>query len=196
MREAAASAYEQVRSELATLRVWEQLDLAESIRQLASAIESRARLQVEVHVRGQPASLSPDTCERLYGLCSEALNNIVKHAHAQHAQVALVWSADNLIISVADDGAGFDATQPPSAGHHGLALMREALEGLEGALKVDSAPGRGTRLQAAIPLRQIEPAWRGHPVARTGHPVKEAGNRTLVLTQPAARDRWPTAAPQ
>jgi len=183
MREAAASAYEHVRTELATMRHWEQIDLAEAVRRLASAIAHRANLQVELHVRGQSASLSPDTCERIYGLCSEALNNIVKHACAQHVQLTLVWSADDLTISIADDGVGFSPAPTLSAGHYGLALMREALEGLRGVLSVDSAPGRGTRVQATIPLRQIEPA------VRDWLPVREATSGTLAATPPAGLDR-------
>jgi signal transduction histidine kinase len=107
-------------------------------------------------VQGEPAWLSPHTCEQLYGIVREALNNIVKHAKARHVQLELDWQPDNLMVRLVDDGVGFDPRLPPEEGHYGLTLMRETVEALRGELLIESAPGHGSRLTVRIPLSLSE----------------------------------------
>lgn len=153
MREVAADIYEQIRNNLSILRAWEQVNLTEAISELVRITAHNASLQVEVDVRGVPNWLSPHTCEQLYSVVREALNNVVKHAQAGHVGVTLDWQTDQLQITVNDDGVGFllDAARPE--GHYGLELMREGVESLDGTLRIASAPGQGTHLYVTVPLR-------------------------------------------
>jgi signal transduction histidine kinase len=160
MRDVAAEVYEQVRNNLSILRAWEQLDLTEAISRLARITAHNADLTIEIDVQGEPKWLSPHTCEDIYGIVRESLNNIVKHAQARHVQVNLIWLAEDLKISLVDDGVGFDPAQLPHEGHYGLALMREVIEALQGEFMIDSRPGAGSHLRVSVPLRLPEPLSR------------------------------------
>lgn len=157
MRDVAADVYEQVRNNLSILRAWEQADLTEAISRLARVTAHTADLSLEIEVAGEPIWLSPHTCEDIYGIIREALNNVVKHAQARHVRLDLIWSAEELRISLADDGVGFDPADRPEQGHYGLALMREVVAALAGDLTLTSTPGSGTRLQVSIPLHLLKP---------------------------------------
>jgi signal transduction histidine kinase len=84
-------------------------------------------------------------------IAGEALHNCVKHAGASAATVSLDGRADELVLTVTDDGCGFD----PAAGGvrgHGQRTMRERALLCGGTLQVDSAPGRGTSVVVRVPL--------------------------------------------
>lgn len=162
MRDVAAEVYEQVRNNLSILRAWEQTDLTEAISRLARVTAHTADLVLEIDVQGDPIWLSPHTCEDIYGIIRESLNNVVKHAQARHVQLDLIWSAEALHINLTDDGVGFDPAYQPDEGHYGLALMREVVEALSGDLRLESAPGDGTRLHVSIPLRLLKPDIQPH----------------------------------
>lgn len=89
----------------------------------------------------------------IYRLVQEALTNIAKHAGARSVAVNLFSSGDSLHLSVIDDGQGFtfDANGQRLNGI-GLVSMQERTDLLGGTLEIDTAPGRGTRLTAHIPI--------------------------------------------
>jgi len=80
---------------------------------------------------------------------SEALTNAVKHARADRVLVALAQPNGQLAVEVRDDGCGFD---PAAARGLGLAGLADRVSIVNGALRIDSGPGRGTTLRAEIPL--------------------------------------------
>lgn len=88
--------------------------------------------------------------EALYRIAQEALQNIVRHAHATQVQVVLTCSDDELVLEVRDNGSGFD---PGGSfpGHLGLSSMRERAQRLDGNLELDSEPGAGTTVRARVP---------------------------------------------
>jgi signal transduction histidine kinase len=83
-----------------------------------------------------------------YFVCSEALANVAKHAGAARVDIAVAATADRLVVSVVDSGAG-GADAALGSGLRGLA---DRLEALGGTLRVDSPAGAGTRLEAALPI--------------------------------------------
>jgi signal transduction histidine kinase len=94
-----------------------------------------------------------------YFCCLEALQNVAKHAAATAIRVDLRGDGDDLVLTVADDGSGFDpATTPVGSG---LANIRDRVESLGGALTTDSAPGRGTQIRAVLPARALATADGG-----------------------------------
>jgi signal transduction histidine kinase len=100
-----------------------------------------------------PVELTVDT-DRLpaaveataYFVTAEALANVVKHAHALRATVAVIRANGRLILEIADDGIG--GADERAAGLRGL---RDRVEALDGEVRITSPPGRGTHLSAAIP---------------------------------------------
>jgi signal transduction histidine kinase len=88
--------------------------------------------------------------EALYRIAQEALHNVVKHAKAENASITLRQSANSLTLSIRDDGTGYDPGAEYS-GHLGLKSMRERAEASGGSLRIESAPGRGSTVEACIP---------------------------------------------
>jgi len=80
-------------------------------------------------------------------VCSEALANVAKHASASVARIRIAHEHGRLTVEIADDGVG-GADPSRSSGLRGLG---DRIEALGGSLAVDSTPGGGTRVMAALP---------------------------------------------
>ena len=101
-----------------------------------------------VAVSVPPARLDPEVEAVAYYVCAEALANASKYAGATHVAIDVRRAGGQLIVVVADDGAGgADAGRGT-----GLRGLRDRLEARGGRLEIDSPPGGGTRLQAEFPL--------------------------------------------
>jgi len=125
-----------------------------SDRGLVAAIETRAdRLPVAIEVRAEPElrerRFGEDVEGAAYFVVCEALTNVVKHAAASAATVELSASNGHLSIVVDDDGTG---AHPAAADGHGLTNLRDRVEALGGALRVDARPGAGTRVAVELPV--------------------------------------------
>jgi signal transduction histidine kinase len=127
--------------------------LADLLRQLVEATIGHARLAVSLNVVGQsaPGGLPPDVQVALYRIAQEALNNVAKHARANRADVSLVFRANDVELSVRDDGQGFDPSHRPP-GHFGVGNMGERAAAVGAGLAIASAPGEGTRVTATWPV--------------------------------------------
>jgi signal transduction histidine kinase len=127
----------------------EEHGLIGALRMRLRAVESRSGLTAEF-VGDEAARLRPEAERELYRVAQEALNNVLKHAHASRVAVRLEIEATRAVLEIADDGVGFGA-DPRGGGGFGLPGMRERVERLGGALTVESAPGAGTRVRAEVP---------------------------------------------
>jgi signal transduction histidine kinase len=118
-----------------------------------AAVEERAGLQTQLHVEGE-RRLPIEIEEDLYWIAQEALNNIHKHADAQHVTVALHFTPTTIRLDVVDDGVGFDlqAVRAARRGTGGLRSMNERTARLGGQLTFLTAPGEGTRLTVEVTL--------------------------------------------
>ena len=81
----------------------------------------------------------------------EALHNTVKHARASQVELRLDQTDGKVTIEVCDNGKGFDTTSS-FPGHLGLHSMQERVKSLGGELRIESAPGKGTCIQARVPV--------------------------------------------
>jgi signal transduction histidine kinase len=126
-------------------------DLPAALEQLAATTLRRDRLEVELRlVRPLPA-VPPATAEHLVRIAAEAVHNCLKHAGASRVRVGLEVRGSELVLEVSDEGFGFDASAVRGDGH-GQRTMRERAVLCGGWLHVDTAPGRGTRVVARVPL--------------------------------------------
>ncbi len=87
----------------------------------------------------------------LFRIVQEALTNVARHARATHAMVALQDRGGELLLTIADDGAGLSADLAGERKTYGLLGMRERVDMLGGRMAIDSAPGRGTHIEVRIP---------------------------------------------
>jgi two-component system NarL family sensor kinase len=126
----------------------DQLGLAAALRALAREVTVRG-LPVEVYL--EDVALSNGAAIGLYRIGQEALNNAWRHAGASQAVVTLVREGDGLVLTVADDGHGFDpASTWGREGSFGLLGMSERAQAMGGHLAVESAPGEGTRVTVRL----------------------------------------------
>jgi len=86
----------------------------------------------------------------------EALRNAAKHAPGANVVLTLGVEDDNAVVTVSDDGPGFDPASAlgPVDGHIGLALLTDAAEGVNGRLDLHSRPGEGTTVRLVVPIPQ------------------------------------------
>jgi signal transduction histidine kinase len=131
--------------------------LAGALERLCATTADRHRLEVRFRLAGPPRPLSTAQEVALLRVAQSGLANTVGHARAGTAEVTLRHLRDAVVLTVVDDGVGFDpaAVRVPGAnggGGFGLAAMRARVDAVGGTLTVESAPGRGTALSARLPL--------------------------------------------
>ncbi len=127
----------------------DHLGLAVTLQILAR--EFGAHAGVQVHLSLDEAPLSPTAETAAYRIVQEAVTNITKYAQAKQVWISLGRQGDSVLLSVRDDGLGFD-TASPRAQRYGLVGMRFRAEAEHGRLRVHSTPGHGTRIVLTLPL--------------------------------------------
>ena len=120
--------------------------------------QQQVRDEGTVEDDGRPKPLDQNVRVLVFRAVRELLINVVKHARARKVHVA-VWRADDdMGITVKDDGIGFDSSKIGShvggVGGCGLFSILERLDYLGGRLRMDSEPGRGTRVTLKVPLEK------------------------------------------
>ncbi len=113
-------------------------------------LEVRHGINVRFNVLDEPY-LHFKIKEAVYWIVREALHNIVKHARAKNVTIQIDSTDNRLIVSVHDNGIGFDPTAE-FKGHIGLQTMRERCRQVSGTLTIDSDIGKGSTLSLTVPL--------------------------------------------
>jgi signal transduction histidine kinase len=122
--------------------------LIQALHHRLAAVEGRADIQARF-IADEGVSISKDKEVALYYIVQEALNNVLKHAHAKSVTVSLKQTRRNLILEVVDNGEGFDAkTLDP--GGMGLPNMKIRASRINAKLNVISQPGKGTTVRITI----------------------------------------------
>jgi signal transduction histidine kinase len=137
----------------------DDLGLIPALEWQAREISRRSDMEVEVHSQNVSEDLGDETKVTVYRLVQEALNNAATHAAAKNAKVTVVQSSDRITIEVTDDGHGFD---PKRQRGMGILGMEERVRRLGGTLTIESAPGKGAKVKAVLPLHQADPPLN-HP---------------------------------
>jgi two-component system nitrate/nitrite sensor histidine kinase NarX len=152
-----ASAYDEVRQSIFGLHTMVSggLGIIPALTELLHEFSERNNLPVKLEADGaEPVRLSRASEFQLIRIVQEALANVRKHADAQNACVRVERQDSWVRVSVEDDGSGFDPAKAtsPNGLHFGLQGMRERAERLGGTLEIVTAPDRGTRVTASLPL--------------------------------------------
>jgi signal transduction histidine kinase len=134
----------------------DELGLLAALREHASQVGRRADLALEV-AGMEPQPRLPATEEiALFRIAQEALNNVVKHARASECSVHLWQNERAVMLSIVDNGTGFDTARKPVMGGYGMGTttMRERAEAIGAQLTLEAQPGAGTRVT-------VELSWPG-----------------------------------
>lgn len=156
--EAVARAREEVRQSLEELRrigrrlrpeALDDLGLPSALAALTTELRRQSGLELTRRIDPRLPTLSSEEEVVLYRIAQEALTNVLRHANATRAELALRTDGDRLVLAVTDDGQGFESGTPtPTAGIRG---MRERAVMIGARLEVRSAPGSGTAVQITLP---------------------------------------------
>ncbi len=123
--------------------------LSAALRDLLARFGERTGLATEFSFAGAAADLADERAETIYRIAEEALRNVERHAQARSVKLALGEEGaegTRAVLSVRDDGLGFDP-QLPRSGHYGLVGIREQAALIDATLAIDSRPGAGTELR-------------------------------------------------
>ena len=123
----------------------EKANIQSLLTQLADAFIGRVRVPVSVDIQGD-CELTHEVKIVFYRVAQEALNNIAKHAGARQVDLHLECQPGGMILSIKDDGLGFDpsAITPENLG---IAIMRERAISIGASFKIESQPGQGTSVE-------------------------------------------------
>ncbi|MET8154127.1 sensor histidine kinase [Actinoplanes sp. NPDC049668] len=143
---AAGRALREIRESVGVLRA-EPFLLAVALGALAEGLDD-AGFRVRLEVSGSESAHDRAGLEALYRVAQEALTNARRHAAADRVEVVLRCGDADAVLEVEDNGRGFAVE---AATGTGLPGMRERLAALGGSVRVESAPGRGTRVVACLP---------------------------------------------
>jgi signal transduction histidine kinase len=148
IRDSAQQSLQETRLLIFELRppILEQEGLASALRARLESVESRSGLKAQIQL--QEVNQLPVKVEAgLYGVSNEALNNVLKHAHATEVKVSLKKESGKVILEIQDNGVGFDINA--AAGGMGLSGMKERAEGFGGEMQIISGPS-GTTIRVEV----------------------------------------------
>ena len=121
-----------------------------ALRKQAAALRARYSIQVEEFYCEEP-NVPLSIKETIFRVAQEALQNIIKHAHATQVELQLDQTSDDLILEIQDNGQGFEiiGSYP---GHLGMKSMQERAEQAKGRFEIHSSPGQGTKIRVLFPV--------------------------------------------
>jgi len=134
--------------------ILDDLGLGAAIRWLVKEVVEPAGIRVDLNLQGLDHRFPHQVETAIFRITQEAFNNLLKHAQASRASVAVEADGRAVTVTVEDNGRGFDPANLPARSGSGLGLlgMRERAELLGGTLEVKSGPNRGTRIRGVLPL--------------------------------------------
>ena len=130
----------------------ELLGMTTAMNKLGEEFARQHNIEVDFSSAGVPSVVPPEIGLCLFRVLQEALQNAVKHSGASRIDVRVSAGDGRIHLSVSDAGAGFDVAESRRRRGLGLLSMDERLKIVGGSLTIDSAPGRGTRIEARAPL--------------------------------------------
>lgn len=155
----AAKALNQVRAMLFDLRpvTLETHGLAPALESYVERLRLANDFAVSLEIEDFSERLDAKAEAAIFSIVQEAVSNAKKHAHASHLKLGMAKQDGNLVVTIRDDGQGFDVARVDSSydrcGSLGLLNMRERAEMLNGEFSIESAVGQGTLVKLTVPLQ-------------------------------------------
>lgn len=154
LQELTREAMDELRSLIFELRppAVESEGLVTALRKHVDVLRRVYRREVGLRLEGEP-ELASHVGAELLRIAQEALQNALRHARAEHLDACLEATDGAVVLSVSDDGVGFDPAAPGlRARRLGLTSMEERARSLGGTLSIESRPGAGTTIRLELPL--------------------------------------------
>jgi len=131
--------------------ILDDLGLVDAIRSECDIFTQREEIHVEYEANNIPSTIPRNVAICIYRITQESLRNIAKHAETDKASVSLIGLEGNLLLTVRDNGIGFDAKQIHGQKGIGITSMQERVRLIEGEFSLQSQPGEGTVIKVKAP---------------------------------------------
>jgi two-component system sensor histidine kinase DegS len=157
LKQAVTNTFQKVREFIFDLRpmMLDDLGLPPTLKKSVEAFEQKSGIACNVTISGRDIRLPPHTEVTIFRVVQGLLKNVRDHANATHVQIILNVSDDRASVVVEDDGSGFDVAAALTASRQrktiGLSSIHEQVEMLGGQIQIDSALGKGTRIEFWVP---------------------------------------------
>lgn len=157
LKNAVTNTFQKVREFIFDLRpmMLDDLGLPPTLKKSIEDFEQKTGIACNITISGRDNRLPPHTEVTIFRVIQNLLKNIRDHANATHVQISLNVTDDQAIVIVEDDGGGFDVAEALAAARQrktiGLSSTQEQVEMLGGEIQIDSALGRGTRIEFWVP---------------------------------------------
>jgi signal transduction histidine kinase len=132
------------------------LGLVAGVTALCKEFDTRHGLEVSLSSENVPPDVPPNVALCLFRVIQEGLQNLKKHSGAARGEIGLRRVGDRLELHIRDDGRGFDAKAQKNSEGIGILSMGERVRLLGGQFEIRSEPGKGTCIQALLPLQPKE----------------------------------------
>jgi PAS domain S-box-containing protein len=136
--------------------VLDDYGLAVTLRSYGEQFAARTGIRILVEAKHPFPRLQQEAEMTLFRIGQEALTNVLKHANAAEVRVTLAVESGSVVLTIADNGCGFD--RGSRSGHRisglGLLIMQERLRALNGSLRIESRPGAGASVVATVRSEQ------------------------------------------
>jgi PAS domain S-box-containing protein len=157
MLDGTVAATRRISAELRPLML-DDLGLIPAAEWLVQNFAQRTGIRCEFGCDPPELELQDPHATAIFRILQESLTNIARHAHASLVEVTLEGSDGEIMLSVRDDGRGFEPGDPRKPNSFGLVGLRERAYLLDGDIKINTAPGKGTLIEVRIPLAQAPPS--------------------------------------
>jgi PAS domain S-box-containing protein len=131
--------------------ILDDLGLVDALRSECATFQDREGIEVRYRAEGTSPDLPRDVCLGLYRIAQEGLRNVARHSGAGRAEVSLLGCGPDVLLTVSDEGKGFERNGRAGRSGIGLAGMEERARLIGAELTIQSAPGKGTTITALVP---------------------------------------------
>ncbi|QBG46756.1 hypothetical protein EGM51_04865 [Verrucomicrobia bacterium S94] len=130
--------------------------LADLVKEALAPVAEECGARLEMTVSGNPIQLSRRVERHLMLIAKEAGSNAARHAAPKILKVGLRYEPGRVVLTVRDDGCGFNPSSPEKEGHFGLIGMQERAVKINGTFRITSTPGEGTEVRVEVSGPQEE----------------------------------------
>jgi two-component system sensor histidine kinase DegS len=158
LKQAVNNTFKKVREFIFDLRpmMLDDLGLSPTLKKSITDFEQKSGIACNVTISGKDFRLPPHAEVTIFRVTQQLLKNVRTHAQATHVQVSLNIDDDKATVVIEDDGGGFDVAEALTFARQrrtiGLGTIRERVEMLGGEVSIDSALGKGTRVEFWVPV--------------------------------------------
>jgi signal transduction histidine kinase/tetratricopeptide (TPR) repeat protein len=135
----------------------ERSGLSNTVREMLRHVEESGAITMETMVEDIDGLFAKDDEINVYRILQESMNNVLKHSEAKCVSVSVRRSNGDVLVSVRDDGRGFQLGSQQSRAAFGMGLqgMQERVQILKGKMSINSSPGTGTRIEVVLPVQEL-----------------------------------------